>query len=121
MLLDPTGTSVFDEIDHLCKALIAAVVGVGHMVDAVMSAEVGESTDFFRMNALRIELADVAFVFLVHHQDPIEILQILRADGSCCAKNAIALCRQMSPHAGIGGISLVVADGASGVVLDLSF
>ena len=64
--------SVFEQINDVFEAFLAAVVGVWHMGIREMGAEGNERNDFVMELTGGIEVADVGFIGRIHGHDEVE-------------------------------------------------
>lgn len=103
----------------MVEPALAAVVRVRHPEVIVAAAETHEGADFFMKCAAWIKPLDIGEIALIHGDDEIEVFQIIGIDLSRLPVISVAFALQCIGHPGIGGRTLMVADGAGGIDLEL--
>lgn len=71
---------IFQDVEHILKALCPSIVRVGHMVDDLGTAELRHAMDFLFALQIGCFLSEGIDVAVVHSQNPIEVIEIFRTD-----------------------------------------
>ena len=101
----------------MLKALLTAVVGVGHLAGLVAAAVAGERHDAVVAAATGIEGPHVGQIAVIHGDDPIEAAQVLGLDLTGAARQVNAAALGRSTHARVGAFAHMPVPGASGIHL----
>lgn len=112
------GAAVFEEVEDVFEALGAAVVGVGDLCIRMFGTVVAELLYLMLVGAAG-EGDEVGVVFVVHSEDEVEDVEVGGGDLAGGAGHGESAFAAGGGHALVGGVTGVVADGASGIDGDL--
>lgn len=120
-MLQQSLTGIFQDVEHILKALCPSIVRIGYMVDDLGTAELRHAMDFLFALQIGCFLSEGIDVAVVHPQNPIEVIEILRTYRTRTVRQLIASADGMCPHACIRQFSFVKADDACGINFKLFF
>lgn len=115
-LLEDLAAAVLEQVEYVLESLLATVVRVGDFGIGILDAEVAETLDLVSVLRGR-EAFEIREVFVVHGEDQIECVYVVRGDFSGGSGHGEAALAAGDAHARIGGIAGVVADRAGRVAL----
>lgn len=104
---------VFNQVEYMLKALIAAMVGIGHHGAAHFAAKLGHSVEFVALCGWAQRLG-AGHVFMVHHQHQVMALKVISGELPCAQiAQVIAAQQSMLLAAAIGCFTHMVGVGAA--------
>ena len=108
--------AVFQHVEHQFEALVALVVGIGHVGAVGMAAaELRHAENLPRSLARGSQPVERLVVHVVHRHDHVEAVEILLPDLPRTVRQRIAAARGRAAHARIGQFAAVSPVGSRGV------
>ena len=108
--------AVFQHVEHQFEALVALVVGIGHVGAVGMAAaKLRHAENLPRSLARRSQPVERLVVHVVHRHDHVEAVEILLPDLPRTVRQRIAAARGRAAHARIGQFAAVSPVGSRGV------
>lgn len=117
-MIQQPGAGILQEVKHMLKAFLSAVVGVGYFTSFVPRAELTEEADPGRMKPGGIQGEQVGLVLPVHGKHEVEFSQVRGSDLPGQMREVEASpCGGLS-HARVGALAFVPSSGARRVDFD---